>query len=116
MHNRLRSFEGRTLPHQHEDLEDQGLRFDLGAVLSRRKFLSILGIGAGGVALAACASEGPGAGASTSSTTTSAAEILTEMKSETQGSYPGDGSNGPDVLDMSGLALRCARPLCHVRQ
>lgn len=103
MHNRLRSFEGRTLPHQHEDLEDQGLRFDLGAVLSRRKFLGILGIGAGGAAPAACAPAGTGTATQTSSAATSVAEMLTEMKSETQGPYPGDGSNGPDVLDMSGV-------------
>lgn len=108
MFEQQRSFEGRTLPHPGEDLEDQGLTFDVGTVLSRRKVLGLLGIGAGGMALAACAPGGSSAAsstvsaASTTASTTPAAD-LTEMNSETEGPYPGDGSNGPDVLEQAGV-------------
>lgn len=110
MAEQLRQFEGRVLPNQSEDLEDQGLGFDLGTVFSRRKVLGFIGVGGAGVALAACSPSGSSAASSTSSasssaaaTTSAAAETLTEMKSETAGPYPGDGSNGPDVLEISGV-------------
>jgi hypothetical protein len=32
-----------------------------------------------------------------------AAALLTEVPEETAGPYPGDGSNGPNVLDDSGI-------------
>ncbi|MFP7365127.1 intradiol ring-cleavage dioxygenase [Corynebacterium callunae] len=108
-----RQFEGRELPNQKDDLEDQGLGFDLGTVLSRRKVLGFLGVAGGGMALAACSPSGTSSAASSSttaasssaasSTTSAAAAVLTEMNSETQGPYPGDGSNGPDVLEVSGV-------------
>lgn len=50
-------FEGRVLPNQAEDPEDQGLVFDLQTIenrMSRRKLLGLLGLGAGSAALAAC--------------------------------------------------------------
>lgn len=114
MAQQMRQFEGRELPNQKDDLEDQGLGFDLGTVLSRRKVLGFLGIAGGGVALAACSPSGTSSAASSStssaaasttasSTTSAAAAALTEMNSETQGPYPGDGSNGPDVLEASGV-------------
>lgn len=102
------------LPNQAEDPEDQGLIFDIATIenrLSRRKLLGIFGLGAGTAALAACT---PGAKNTASSTTTSptstssatatsTAENLTEMNSETAGPYPGDGSNGPDVIEKVGV-------------
>lgn len=106
MAEQLRQFEGRVLPNQSEDLEDQGLGFDLGTVFSRRKVLGFIGVGGAGVALTACAPSGSSSASSTStatSTTSAAAETLTEMNSETAGPYPGDGSNGPDVLEISGV-------------
>src|SRR5690625_2965026 len=102
MAEQLRQFEGRVLPNQSEDLEDQGLGFDLGTVFARRKVLGFIGVGGAGVALTACAPSGSSSASSTStatSTTSAAAETLTEMNSETAGPYPGDGSNGPDVLE-----------------
>lgn len=98
-------FEGRPLDRPEEDLEDQGLRFDVDTLLSRRRVLGWAGAGAGLFALAAC-------GADTSSTSTSTATSATaasteeEFPEETAGPYPGDGSNGPDVLEDSGVVRR----------
>lgn len=114
------TFQGRPLDRPQEDLEDQGLAFDLGTLVGRRKVLGILGLGAGSLALAACApaatsssttsaaasssagsaSASPSASASASASSTAS---LTEMPGETAGPYPGDGSNGPDVLEASGV-------------
>lgn len=99
MAQQMRQFEGRELPNQKDDLEDQGLGFDIGTVLSRRKVLGFLGIAGGSVALAACSPSGTSSAASSStssaaasttasSTTSAAAAALTEMKSETQGPLP----------------------------
>ncbi len=122
-----RTFEGLALAHPDEPVYDQGLRFDL-AVLNRRTALWSLGAAVLGVAAAGC-SAGTGstsaasAGASTSgatgaasaaksaaasgtayqSTATTSAGNLTEIPDETAGPYPGNGSNGPDVLEKSGV-------------
>lgn len=108
-----RFFEGRRLDRPNEDVEDQGLAFDMGTVLSRRRLLGVLGVGAGATALAACGASGTqktGAGAngtaSTESTTSANSNSLTEMNTETAGPYPGDGSNSPDVLDETGIERR----------
>ncbi|WP_018296792.1 intradiol ring-cleavage dioxygenase [Corynebacterium lubricantis] len=111
MAEQLREYEGRVLPNQSEDLEDQGLGFDIGTVFSRRKMLGFIGLGGAGIALAACSSTAASiattsSAASDASTTSSAAAALAEMKSETEGPYPGDGSNGPDVLEISGVERR----------
>ncbi|MEI4272247.1 intradiol ring-cleavage dioxygenase [Klenkia sp. LSe6-5] len=100
------SYEGRPLPRPEEEVVDQGLRFDLDTLLSRRRVLGFLGLGAVGVGLAACGgssssttSAAAAAGSTASSTATSAGEI----PEETAGPYPGDGSNGVDVLNESGI-------------
>ncbi|ANI91399.1 intradiol ring-cleavage dioxygenase [Dietzia timorensis] len=102
-----RTYEGRPLDRPGEDIEDQGLAFDVATLLGRRKFLGALGLGAGAVALAACSPGSSGASASASSSSASATGVAdttyTEMPTETAGPYPGDGSNGPDVLDMTGV-------------
>ena len=99
-------FEGRSLTRPEEDLEDQGLSFDIATAVTRRGALGVLGGGAVAAVLAACtageatssgASDGGGASNGTS------ASSLTEMPGETAGPYPGDGSNGPDVLETSGV-------------
>src|SRR5215475_3301246 len=57
--------------------------------------------GAAGLSLAACgtpASNSPGATASASSSSG-----LTEIPDETNGPYPADGTNGPDILEDSGV-------------
>lgn len=95
-----RTYEGRRLPRPGDEVVDQGLGFDLETVVNRRRMLQIFGIGAAGVGLAACS-----ANAADSSTTSSNTAISngTEIPDETAGPYPGDGSNGPDVLEQSGI-------------
>ncbi len=91
-------FEGRRLPRPDEELVDQGLAFDVGTLLSRRTVLRFLGIGAATAGLAAC-----GADSSTTSSTSSEAAASGEIPDETAGPFPGDGSNGPDLLEESGI-------------
>ncbi len=59
--DRTPTYEGRLLPRPDEELVDQGLGFDVGTLLTRRRLLTVLGLGAASVGLAAC-----GAGGSTS--------------------------------------------------
>jgi protocatechuate 3,4-dioxygenase beta subunit len=90
-----------------DDLHDRGLAFDLSTLLSRRRALTLLA-GAGLATLAGCASDSAG---STASSATSGASASTgagsaaceEIPEETAGPYPGDGSNGPNVLNQSGI-------------
>lgn len=116
------AYEGRLLDRADEEVVDQGVAFDLRTLMDRRGVLSLFGIGAGAVALAACAPLASGATASRSasaSTTASATPSATaspaagasasdptpagEIPDETAGPYPGDGSNGADVLERSGV-------------
>ena len=90
------AYEGRLLDRADEEVVDQGAAFDLRTLVSRRGVLSLLGLGAGTLALAACAPTASGSGATA---TTSAGEI----PDETAGPYPGDGSNGANVLEQSGI-------------
>lgn len=105
-------------PHDH----DRGLAFDVSGLMARRNALKVLA-GAGLVALVGCGSDGDGtATATTSATTTSATPTsstptsstststtaatgaaVSEIPSETAGPFPGDGSNGPNVLTESGV-------------
>jgi protocatechuate 3,4-dioxygenase beta subunit len=77
-----------TTRHDHGD----GLHEDLARLASRRDALKIFG-GAGLTAILTTL----GASKALAATPTS------EVPSETAGPYPGDGSNGPDVLDDSGI-------------
>ncbi|RKS79530.1 protocatechuate 3,4-dioxygenase beta subunit [Actinomadura pelletieri DSM 43383] len=95
-------FEGRALARPDEELVDQGLGFDLGTLLNRRRMLGLLGLGAAGLGLAACAGDDNPPSAS-SSASASASTSSNEIPDETAGPYPGDGSNGPDVLEQSGI-------------
>jgi protocatechuate 3,4-dioxygenase beta subunit len=105
-HDQIPTYEGRVLARPEEELVDQGLRFDVDTLLSRRRMLTVLGIGTAGLGLAAC---GVGSGtsassaSSSSSAATTAAAASAEIPDETAGPYPGDGSNGPDVLAQSGI-------------
>jgi protocatechuate 3,4-dioxygenase beta subunit len=96
------TYEGRPLPRPDDELVDQGLAFDVGTLLSRRRLLGILGIGAATVGLAACGA-GSSSSASSSSSSSSSTTAAGEIPDETAGPYPGDGSNGPDVLEQSGI-------------
>jgi protocatechuate 3,4-dioxygenase beta subunit len=95
------SYEGRPLPRPRDEVVDQGLGFDLGTLHSRRRALRFLGLGAAAAGLTACGAGGTPSPATTSSTTTSGP--TGEIPDETAGPYPGDGSNGPDVLAQSGI-------------
>jgi protocatechuate 3,4-dioxygenase beta subunit len=101
MKNPHPAYEGRPLPRPRDELVDQGLGFDVATLLNRRRALRFLGLGAAGAVLTAC---GTGSGGSSSTTTSSAASTASgEIPDETAGPYPGDGSNGPDVLEQSGV-------------
>jgi protocatechuate 3,4-dioxygenase beta subunit len=104
-----------TTPDEIED-HDRGLSHDLPRILGRRGVLGIMG-GVGAVALVGCA-EDPTTTTSTSAGTTpsatqqggpgtggeSSVEVVEgEIPEETAGPYPGDGSNGPNVLTESGV-------------
>ncbi|MGY1814074.1 3,4-dioxygenase subunit beta [Blastococcus sp. SYSU D00820] len=104
------TYEGRPLPRPDEELVDQGLAFDVGTLLSRRRLLALLGLGAATAGLAACGgSSGSSAAASSSASSSGAGTALGEIPDETAGPYPGDGSNGPDVLEQSGIVRRDLR-------
>ncbi|RBY74790.1 3,4-dioxygenase subunit beta [Blastococcus sp. TF02-09] len=99
------TYEGRPLPRPEEEVVDQGLRFDVETLLSRRRLLAVLGIGTATVGLAACGggSSTAASSSSASSSSTAASAAAGEIPDETAGPYPGDGSNGPNVLDQSGI-------------
>ena len=100
----LRTYQGRVLPHQDEEVVDQGLSFDVVTLLGRRQLLSMVGVGAATLTLAACTSGGQPTSAGSSSAAASGAAVADgEIPEETAGPYPGDGSNGPDVLEESGI-------------
>jgi len=103
---RVPSYEGRPLVRPDEEVVDQGLGFDLTTLLDRRQVLRFLGLGAASVGLAACgagSSSSTAGGSSTTSGSSAAAGASGEIPDETAGPFPGDGSNGPDVLEESGI-------------
>lgn len=98
-------YEGRPLPRPDEELVDQGLAFDL-TTLDRRGFLRGVSVGVGVLTLAACGSDTTTSSSTGTSSATSSGAATTgtgEIPDETAGPYPGDGSNGPDVLEQSGV-------------
>jgi protocatechuate 3,4-dioxygenase beta subunit len=103
--------------HDHElEDHDRGLVFDL-ATLDRRQVLKLLGFGgvsAGLFVLAGCAPSGSSASASaTAASSTGAASAdasCAVIPQETAGPFPADGSNGPDVLNQSGVVRTDIRP------
>jgi protocatechuate 3,4-dioxygenase beta subunit len=96
------TYQGRPLPRPDEELVDQGLGFDVATLLTRRQALRAFGFGAAALGLAAC-SDGSGGSASGGATGASRTAASGEIPGETAGPYPGDGSNGPDVLEQSGV-------------
>ncbi|NQD86723.1 intradiol ring-cleavage dioxygenase [Paenarthrobacter sp. CM16] len=118
-----------TTPHPDHD---RGLEFDLSTLLNRRRTLGVL-LGAGTAAALAACTPGTGGGGATPSSTGSAAatasqssttaaspsatstvtrafaECGVEIPEETLGPYPADGSNGPNVLEASGVVRRDIR-------
>jgi protocatechuate 3,4-dioxygenase beta subunit len=106
--------------HDHDDLHDRGLAFDLSTLtglLRRRRVLGLFAGAGAAVTLAACG-DSPSSPTTTAGSTATAASTatgepsaagtagsttLTEIPQETAGPYPGDGSNGPNALTQSGI-------------
>ncbi|PRA82251.1 intradiol ring-cleavage dioxygenase [Microbacterium sp. MYb66] len=108
------TYEGRLLDRVDEEVVDQGAAFDIRTLMSRRGVLGLAGIGLGAVVLAACAPADSGATPNPTPASTSAAPgggsvSVGEIPDETAGPYPGDGSNGPDVLEDSGIVRQDIR-------
>ncbi|CAM3761743.1 hypothetical protein [Smaragdicoccus niigatensis] len=94
-------------PHEH----DLGLTHDLKVMTRRRMFILAGGVGAASLA-AACASSVTGTPTSTSATasaTAVAAGSVAQVPAETAGPYPGDGSNGPNILIQNGVVRKDLR-------
>ena len=90
-----------------------GLDRDLPRLLNRRRAMAVLG-GTGLAALvAACNGSSSNTAASSSSSpsssSSSAGTAMTEISDETAGPFPGDGSNGPNVLTESGVVRQDIR-------
>jgi protocatechuate 3,4-dioxygenase beta subunit len=91
------TFEGRRLPRPDEPLVDQGATFDVETLMTRRSLLRAMGVGVGAAAVVAYGGVGR------------AAAATVEIPEETAGPFPGDGSNGPDILERSGVVRRDIR-------
>jgi protocatechuate 3,4-dioxygenase beta subunit len=97
--------------HEH----DLGLAHDL-KVLSRRRMFHLAGVVGASALVAACAdcgstkTDGTSAGGTSSPSTADAGSCVTAAPAETAGPYPGDGSNGPNVLIESGVVRSDIRP------
>jgi protocatechuate 3,4-dioxygenase beta subunit len=88
---------------------DRGLVYDLQTLVDRRKVLGLFGGLSASALLAACGGSGAGgsagatgsgSGATTSSSSAGGGDLAV-VPEETAGPFPGDGSNGPNVLDDS---------------
>ena len=116
---------GPRLHHSHEDAvedHDRGLAFDLSTLVHRRQALKFLGGAAVVAVAAACGSNNnsdsnaastPSTTAAGSSSTTNSStgtgSSTTPIPEETAGPFPGDGTNGPNVLTESGIVRRDIR-------
>jgi protocatechuate 3,4-dioxygenase beta subunit len=113
-----------TSRHDH----DRGLPFDLATMagrrlMDRRRALQVVA-GAGLAALVGCGSGDDGGPASATTTSTAGSSSTTAgsqsaagsdaecstIPEETAGPFPGDGSNGPDVLAEDGIVRADIRP------
>ncbi len=94
----------------HDDSHDRGLAHDLERMkrgMARRQFVRLTG----GVSLAALfgcgddmlGSDGAGGDGGEGAGTTTSAGACSAIPEETAGPYPGDGSNGPNALALTGI-------------
>ncbi len=92
---------------------DRGLVYDL-STLDRRRMLKLLGFGgfsAGMFVIAGCGRSGAsGSAAAASAASGAVGASCAVIPEETAGPFPGDGSNGPDVLAQSGVVRSDIRP------
>jgi protocatechuate 3,4-dioxygenase beta subunit len=93
----------------HDDHDDfGGLHRDLqqtGDTIGRRQLLHLaarLGVGVAGLHLFGCAASDAAASLTGTGTSTSGGSC-SQIPEETQGPYPGDGSNGANVLNQTGV-------------
>jgi protocatechuate 3,4-dioxygenase beta subunit len=104
--------------HQHDDDHDDhgGLHRDLyatNAAMDRRgmlRFAARLGVALGAIPLIGCSAAGAITGSDSTGTSTAgntgtsnSSACPTTIPQETAGPYPGDSSNGPNVLNQSGV-------------
>jgi protocatechuate 3,4-dioxygenase beta subunit len=95
--------------HGHDDHDEfGGLHRDLlatGAAMDRRQLLRVaaqFGASIGALGLFGCGASSPTA-ADTTGTTTPGAGSCSKIPTETAGPFPGEGSNGPNVLNQTGV-------------
>jgi protocatechuate 3,4-dioxygenase beta subunit len=100
-------------PHHDDDHEDYGgLHRDLGLtgrVLPRRELLR-LALGAGALSLLGCSADGATGLDDDGDLSGGVNATCSKLPEETAGPYPGDGSNGPSVLNQVGVVRRDIRP------
>ena len=112
----------RELDDPNESIFDQGLAFDLTTLMDRRQVIKLIGsagVAAGiftifgctpGALLSSASTAASTAGSTPGSTaTTGSAASCDPIPEETGGPFPGDGSNGPDVLAQSGVVRKDIR-------
>ncbi|MGV9449890.1 dioxygenase family protein [Streptomyces sp. NPDC003635] len=90
--------------HHHDEVpeHDRGLSHDL-PVLARRRMIRLMA-GAGLIPLVGCSGDDDTSAASPSSAASSGASAeCAPVPEETAGPFPGDGSNGVNVLERSGV-------------
>ena len=100
--------------HRHDDDHDDhgGLHRDLsatGSAMGRREVLRRFAFGAGALALLGCGDAGSGVLTAADTTidtgggSTTGGTTCSKIPSETAGPFPGDGSNGANVLNQTGV-------------
>jgi protocatechuate 3,4-dioxygenase beta subunit len=106
-HGRMTDVAGTAADHAHDDFG--GLRRDLpqlAPLLGRRRVLQLMLGSAGAVFLAACSSNSDSSLAESDTTDTPGVSVAAAsadcqvIPEETAGPFPGDGSNGPNVLNQ----------------
>jgi hypothetical protein len=103
------SWQGRPLPDPDEPVFDQGLAFDVQTIMDRRRALKLIGVATVGAAVLASPLRALAQSARPHASTSPEATEGLVIEEETAGPYPGDGSNGPDVLAQSGVVRRDIR-------
>jgi protocatechuate 3,4-dioxygenase beta subunit len=107
--------------HDHHEIYNRGLQFDVSTLLRRRGLLGLFA-GVGAATLVGCGTDTPSSTPATSGAATTTAEASAsatastaastaavtgntteEIPEETAGPYPGDGTNGPNILTQSGI-------------
>lgn len=103
--------------HHHRDEvheHDLGLSHDLPVLVSRRRALGVFGAGLGALLVGCGSDDSATTGAATTTgadatATPAAAGGTSVVPEETGGPFPGDGSNGPNVLAESGVVRQDIR-------